>query len=160
MAVGEALDTIEARIRLRLDASRDHPVYVALSDQLERLRHRQLTQASASVEFLGDSRASPTDHRCRARNTGCPRHENSSIARTRTSGKTTDDRQPAAVTGVRASGLVGSEEGTARRPEGTQATRPEPKVRMRRHQGGPGPRPCRWARCGPRLADAARSAPS
>ena len=52
MTVGEALDTIEARIRRRLDASRSHPVYVALSDRLERLRHRQLTQASASVEFL------------------------------------------------------------------------------------------------------------
>jgi type I restriction enzyme, R subunit len=52
MTIGEALDTIEARIRRRLDTSRDHPIYVALSDRLERLRHRQLSQASASVEFL------------------------------------------------------------------------------------------------------------
>ena len=52
MTVGEALDTIEARIRRRLDASHNHPVYVALSDRLERLRTRQLSQASSSVEFL------------------------------------------------------------------------------------------------------------
>jgi type I restriction enzyme, R subunit len=30
----------------------NHAVYVALSERLERLRHRQLSQASASVEFL------------------------------------------------------------------------------------------------------------
>ena len=52
MTVGEALDTIEARIRRRLDATHNHPVYVALSERLERLRHRQLTQAAASVDFL------------------------------------------------------------------------------------------------------------
>jgi type I restriction enzyme, R subunit len=52
MTLGEALDTIEARIRRRLDATHNHPVYVALSDRLERLRHRQLTQAAASVDFL------------------------------------------------------------------------------------------------------------
>ena len=52
LTVGEALDTIEARIRRRLDATHHHPVYVALSDRLERLRHRQLTQATASVDFL------------------------------------------------------------------------------------------------------------
>jgi type I restriction enzyme, R subunit len=52
MTVGEALDTIEARIRRRLESSGNHPVYVALSERLERLRHRQLSQASASVEFL------------------------------------------------------------------------------------------------------------
>jgi len=52
MTVGEALDTIEARIQRRLAASHDHPVYVALSDRLERLRHRQLTHAAASVDFL------------------------------------------------------------------------------------------------------------
>ena len=54
MSVGEALDTIEARIRRRLDATMSHPVYVALSERLERLRSRQLSQASASVEFLRD----------------------------------------------------------------------------------------------------------
>lgn len=52
MTAGEALDTIEANIRRRLTASQNHPVYVALSERLERLRHRQLSQASASVEFL------------------------------------------------------------------------------------------------------------
>jgi len=52
MTVGEALDTIEANIRRRLESSSNHPVYVALSERLERLRHRQLSQASASVEFL------------------------------------------------------------------------------------------------------------
>jgi type I restriction enzyme R subunit len=52
MTVGEALDTIEANIRRRLESSGSHPVYVALSERLERLRHRQLSQASASVEFL------------------------------------------------------------------------------------------------------------
>ena len=52
ITLGEALDTIEARIRRRLDATHNHPVYVALSERLERLRHRQLTQAAASVDFL------------------------------------------------------------------------------------------------------------
>jgi hypothetical protein len=52
MTVGEALDTIEANIQRRLESSGSHPVYVALSERLERLRHRQLSQASASVEFL------------------------------------------------------------------------------------------------------------
>jgi type I restriction enzyme, R subunit len=52
MTVGEALHTIEARIRARLAATHDHPVYIALSDRLERLRHRQLTQAAASIDFL------------------------------------------------------------------------------------------------------------
>ena len=52
MTVAKALDTIEARIRRRLESSHNHPVYVALSERLERLRHRQLSQASASVEFL------------------------------------------------------------------------------------------------------------
>lgn len=52
LTVGEAIDTIDARIRRRLESSRHHPVYIALSDRLERLRHRQLSQASASVEFL------------------------------------------------------------------------------------------------------------
>jgi type I restriction enzyme R subunit len=52
MTVSEAIDTIEARIRRRLDSSQNHPAYVALSERLERLRTRQLSQASASVEFL------------------------------------------------------------------------------------------------------------
>ena len=52
MTVGEALDTIGARIRRRLESSGNYPVYVALSERLERHRHRQLSQASTSVEFL------------------------------------------------------------------------------------------------------------
>jgi type I restriction enzyme R subunit len=52
ITVGEALDTIEARIRRRLRTSGDHDVFVALSDRLERLRRAQLDKASASVEFL------------------------------------------------------------------------------------------------------------
>lgn len=52
ITVAQAMDTIEARIRRRLESSGDHPVYVALSERLERLRSRQLTQAAASVEFL------------------------------------------------------------------------------------------------------------
>lgn len=52
MTVAEALDTIEARIKRRLELTKNHPVYVALSERLERLRSRQLSQASASVEFL------------------------------------------------------------------------------------------------------------
>jgi type I restriction enzyme R subunit len=52
ITVEEALDTIEARIRRRLKATGRHAVYVALSERLERLRTRSLTQAAASVEFL------------------------------------------------------------------------------------------------------------
>ena len=52
ITVGEALDTIEARLRRRLEASRNHPVWVQLSERLERLRRHQLDQAQASVEFL------------------------------------------------------------------------------------------------------------
>jgi type I restriction enzyme R subunit len=52
MTVAEALDTIEARIRRRLRGSGGHAVYVALSERLERLRSRQITQAATSVQFL------------------------------------------------------------------------------------------------------------
>ena len=52
MTVEEALDTIEVRLRRRLAATHNHPVYVALSERLERLRTAQLQQASASVAFL------------------------------------------------------------------------------------------------------------
>jgi type I restriction enzyme R subunit len=52
MTVGEALDTIEARLRRRLQTSGNHPVWVRLSERLERLRRHQLDQAQASVEFL------------------------------------------------------------------------------------------------------------
>ena len=52
ITVAEALDTIEARIRRRLDASDRHPVYVSLAERLERLRQASLERAEASVEFL------------------------------------------------------------------------------------------------------------
>lgn len=52
MTVGEALDTIEARIRRRLEGSGGHQAYVALSERLERLRKAQLERAEASIEFL------------------------------------------------------------------------------------------------------------
>ena len=52
ITVAEAFDTIEARIRRRLESSGNHPVYVAISERLERLRSRQITQAAASVEIL------------------------------------------------------------------------------------------------------------
>jgi type I restriction enzyme, R subunit len=52
MTISEALDTIEARIRVRLQKTGGHAVYVALSERLERLRTRQLAHVAASVEFL------------------------------------------------------------------------------------------------------------
>lgn len=52
LTVAEALDTIEGRIRRRLHDSGGHAAYLALSERLERLRSRQLTQAAASVQFL------------------------------------------------------------------------------------------------------------
>lgn len=52
MTVSEALDAIEAPIRVRLQSTGGHAVYVALSERLERLHTRHLAQATASVEFL------------------------------------------------------------------------------------------------------------
>jgi hypothetical protein len=52
ITLAEALDTIETRLRRRLESSGRHPVYVALSERLERLRRAQLDKASASIEFL------------------------------------------------------------------------------------------------------------
>jgi len=52
LTAGEALDTIEARIRRRLTASANHPVYGQLAERLENLRRTQLDQASASIDFL------------------------------------------------------------------------------------------------------------
>ena len=52
VTVAEALDTIESRLRRRLQSSGRHPIYVALSERLERLRRAQLEKASASIEFL------------------------------------------------------------------------------------------------------------
>lgn len=52
LTVGEALDTIKIRLARRLERTGRHPVYVELSERLERLRKHQLEQAAASVEFL------------------------------------------------------------------------------------------------------------
>ncbi len=52
ITVEDALGTIEARLRRRLDSSGHHAVYVALSERLERLRARSMTQVAASIEFL------------------------------------------------------------------------------------------------------------
>lgn len=52
ITVEDALDTIEARLRMRIASSRGHVVYVSLSDRLERLRRQQLERTHASVEFL------------------------------------------------------------------------------------------------------------
>lgn len=52
ITVAEALDTIEARVRRRLENSGGHRVYVALAERLERLRRTSLERAEASVEFL------------------------------------------------------------------------------------------------------------
>jgi type I restriction enzyme, R subunit len=53
ITVGEALDTIEARLRRRMQAT-GHPYWIALSERLERLRQAQLERGEASVEFLRD----------------------------------------------------------------------------------------------------------
>lgn len=52
VTVGEALDTIAARIRRRLESTGGHGVYVELSERLERLRRHQLDRAQSSVDFL------------------------------------------------------------------------------------------------------------
>lgn len=52
ITVGEALDTIDARLRRRFEASGGHAVYRKLSERLENLRRHQLDKATASVEFL------------------------------------------------------------------------------------------------------------
>lgn len=51
ITVEEALGTIETRLRRRLESG-GHPVWLALSERLERLRAKSLTQAAASIEFL------------------------------------------------------------------------------------------------------------
>ena len=52
LTVAEALDTIAARIQRRIESSGHHPVFVALSARLERLRLAQVQQAKASQDFL------------------------------------------------------------------------------------------------------------
>ncbi len=52
MTVEEALDTIEARLRRKLQDPDPHSVWVKLSKRLEALRRAKLQQAEESVEFL------------------------------------------------------------------------------------------------------------
>lgn len=51
ITVGEAIDTIGARIHRRLEGT-GHPYWVELSERLERLRKAQIGRAEASIEFL------------------------------------------------------------------------------------------------------------
>jgi type I restriction enzyme R subunit len=50
--VAEVLDTVEARLRRKLDGPDVHPVWRSLADRLESLRQARLADAAASVEFL------------------------------------------------------------------------------------------------------------
>ena len=68
LTVGEALDTIEARIRRRLEESDGHAVYVSLAERLEQLRRRHMDQAASSVEFLQEMLA--VARRCHGRGAG------------------------------------------------------------------------------------------
>lgn len=52
VTLDEVLDTIDARIRRRLDAAGGHPVYATLAEQIERLRQQAVQSASDSIEFL------------------------------------------------------------------------------------------------------------
>ena len=49
--IEEVLDTLEARLRRRLEGGR-HPVWASLSERLEALRKSTIDSAAASVEFL------------------------------------------------------------------------------------------------------------
>src|SRR5690606_24069042 len=51
ITVQEALDTIDARLKRRLNTS-GHAVYQSLAERLERLRQTSLERAEASIEFL------------------------------------------------------------------------------------------------------------
>ena len=51
VTLDEVLDTIDARIRRRLDKT-DHPIYRSLAEQIERLRARAIRRAEDSIEFL------------------------------------------------------------------------------------------------------------
>jgi type I restriction enzyme R subunit len=50
--VDEALDRLEARLRVKLAGPNTHPAWRALSERLEDLRRAKIDSAAASVEFL------------------------------------------------------------------------------------------------------------
>jgi type I restriction enzyme R subunit len=51
VTLDEVLDTIDARIRRRLETN-PHPVYRSLAEQIERLRKQAIRKAEDSIEFL------------------------------------------------------------------------------------------------------------
>ena len=51
-SVDDVLDTLERRLKRKLTDSRGHPVWRALSEQLEELRRAHVAGAKGSVEFL------------------------------------------------------------------------------------------------------------
>ncbi|MGI5950448.1 MAG: type I restriction endonuclease subunit R [Brooklawnia sp.] len=52
ITLDEVLDTIDARIRRRLDATGGHTVYATLAEQIEKLRQQAIQSATDSIEFL------------------------------------------------------------------------------------------------------------
>ena len=52
ITLDEVLNTIDARIKRRLDASGGHPVYRSLADQIEKLRQQAIRKFEDSIEFL------------------------------------------------------------------------------------------------------------
>lgn len=51
VTLDEVLDTIDARIKRRLESS-GHPIYRTLAEQIERLRQQAMKKAEDSIEFL------------------------------------------------------------------------------------------------------------
>lgn len=52
ITLDEVLDTIDNRIKRRLDATHGHPVYATLAEQIEKLRQKAIESAADSIEFL------------------------------------------------------------------------------------------------------------
>lgn len=52
LTLAEVLDTIDARVRRRLESSGGNPVYRSLAEQIDRLRAQAVQRAGDSVEFL------------------------------------------------------------------------------------------------------------
>lgn len=52
LTLDDVLDTIEARIKRRLESSGGHAVYKSLAEQIEKLRAQAMRRAEDSIEFL------------------------------------------------------------------------------------------------------------
>lgn len=52
ITLAEALDTIDGRIKRRLDASGGHPVYTSLAEQIEKHRQQAIRKAEDSIDLL------------------------------------------------------------------------------------------------------------